>query len=392
MSRIASYAMFFSLVLTVMLGLHFYFWVRFVRDTGLSGNARLAATIVLVFLAVSMPASMALSHVLPLGTSRVALAMPYFWMGMALLLFFLLLGVDALRCLAWIGARLAGRPGLWPDPATKLLASRIVAMGTLSAAVGMCAYGTWNALKPPAVRRVTVELAKLPAEARGFTIAILSDLHLGPNRGREWTADVVRRTNALKPDLVAVLGDIPDGSVELLGDAALPLAGLRAEQGVFFVTGNHEYYSGLEEWLSFVRKLGMRVLVNERVAIGKGLFDLVGLPDPHIERSEGAPRPDLDKALAGRDLSREMILLAHQPRAFDDAVRLGVGLQLSGHTHGGQFWPWKYLVRLQQPFISGLHREGASQIYVTEGTGLWGPLMRIGTSSEITLVTLVPTS
>jgi predicted MPP superfamily phosphohydrolase len=229
----------------------------------------------------------------------------------------------------------------------------------------------------------------------------LTDLHVGDILGREWLEGIVERVNELKPDLIAITGDLADGTVARLSQTVACLARLEAAHGVYFVTGNHEYFSGVEQWLEHLPSLGIRVLRNERVGIGEGAvsFDLAGIDDHHgarrmaVHGPAGARRgaghgPDLKRAVAGRDLRRELILLAHQPVAIFEASRLGVGLQLSGHTHGGQIWPMKYLVRLQQPYISGLVQHGPTQLYVSEGTGFWGPPMRLGTTSEITRITL----
>jgi predicted MPP superfamily phosphohydrolase len=162
---------------------------------------------------------------------------------------------------------------------------------------------------------------------------------------------------------------------------------------VFFVTGNHEYFSGATAWVAELGRLGIRVLRNERVSIGQGehAFDLAGIDDWSALRHDDGSRPDLPGALAGRDPSRAVVLLAHQPRAVVEAAQHGVDLQLSGHTHGGQIWPFGYLVMLQQPYIAGLHRHGGTFIYVSPGTGYWGPPMRLGTRAELTRITLMTT-
>jgi len=202
--------------------------------------------------------------------------------------------------------------------------------------------------------------------------------------------DIVERTNALAPDIIAITGDLVDGSVASLWDAVAPLQKLRARYGVFFVTGNHEYFSGVGPWMEALGRLGIRVLGNERVSIGTGAdgFDLAGVHDYSAARIAPEHRSDVAAALAGRDPGREVILLAHQPKSVVEASKLGVGLQLSGHTHGGQLWPFTFFVRLAQPYVVGLHRHGDTQIYVSPGTGFWGPPMRLGTRSEITRITL----
>jgi hypothetical protein len=241
---------------------------------------------------------------------------------------------------------------------------------------------------PVAVRRVEVALARLPRVHDGLRIVQVSDIHVGSTIGGAFVADVVRRANALGPDLVAITGDVVDGTVAELAEAVAPLGELRARHGVYFVTGNHEYFSGAEAWMTELGRLGIRVLRNERVSIGTGGvdgFDLAGVDDRSAERYGGLPHDEaLARALGGRDPAREVVLLAHQPASFAGAARHGVGLQLSGHTHGGQIWPFGFIVRLSQPFLAGLHRQGASQIYVSRGTGYWGPPMRLGAPAEIT--------
>jgi len=235
-----------------------------------------------------------------------------------------------------------------------------------------------------------VSLARLPPALSGTRIVHLSDVHVGPTIQRAFIETIVAQCNALAADLIVITGDLVDGSVEELREHVAPLSSLRAKYGVFFVTGNHEYYSGAADWCGELERLGVRVLRNERVSIGDetASFDLAGVDDHSAHRFGNGHGEDLPKALRGRDLSRELVLLAHQPRTIFEAQAHGVGLQLSGHTHGGQLWPWTYLVRLQQPVVAGLARFGNSLVYVSCGTGYWGPPMRLGAPSEIAELTL----
>jgi predicted MPP superfamily phosphohydrolase len=200
--------------------------------------------------------------------------------------------------------------------------------------------------------------------------------------------------NAIRPDLVAVTGDLVDGTVGELGGATAHLARLQARHGVFFVTGNHEYYAGVGPWLAELRRLGIRVLSNERVAVGDAgaSFDLAGVPDWSTRGLESPYALDLDRALTGRDPDRGLVLLAHQPRGVGEAVRAGVELQISGHTHGGQIAPFNLLVRAAYPYVRGLHRheeDGRSgQIFVSRGAGYWGPPMRLGSPPEVAKIVL----
>ncbi|WP_251066543.1 metallophosphoesterase, partial [Streptomyces sp. ISL-36] len=283
------------------------------------------------------------------------------------------------------GTAAGGAPAGPAALSRRLFVSRVVGGAAAAAAVGTVGYGTYGVLRGPRVKRVTVPLAKLSRAAHGYRIAVVSDIHLGPILGRAHTQRIVDTINAAQPDLIAVVGDLVDGTVENLGPAAEPLARLRARHGSFFVTGNHEYFSGADAWVDHVRELGLRPLRNERVEIGAG-FDLAGVDDVAGE-SEGQG-PDFARALGDRDRAKAAVLLAHQPIVVHDAVRHGVDLQLSGHTHGGQLWPGNYLAELANPTVAGLERYGDTQLYVSRGAGAWGPPVRVGAPSDITLVEL----
>ncbi|MFE9821107.1 metallophosphoesterase [Streptomyces sp. NPDC005791] len=270
------------------------------------------------------------------------------------------------------------------DPSRRLFVARTVGGAAALAGLGTVGYGTYGVLRGPRTKRITVPLAGLPRSAHGFRIAVVSDIHLGPILGRAHTRRIVDAINATNSDLVAVVGDLVDGSVADLGSAAEPLAGLEARHGSYFVTGNHEYFSGAAEWVDHVRELGLHPLENARVEIAG--FDLAGVNDVAGE-SEGQG-PDFARALGDRDRSRASVLLAHQPVVIDQAVEYGVGLQLSGHTHGGQLWPGNLLAELANPTVAGYERYGDTQLYVSRGAGAWGPPVRVGAPSDITVVEL----
>jgi hypothetical protein len=311
-------------------------------------------------------------------------------MGLLVYLVFLLAGTELLRVGVWGVCRAGGWAHPLADPARQMFAARILAGALPAFAALVVGYGMFRALRPPEVTRLRLELPRLPAAMDGTTIVQITDVHLGGLLGRDWFERVIDRVNALEPDLVVITGDLVDGSVDSLRDAVSPLARLRPPLGTFFVTGNHEYYSGVDEWIRELERLGVRVLRNERVAVDRGGagFDLAGVDDSSVHGMVAGHGPDLERALAGRDRSRALILLAHQPVEAPGAARNGVDLVLSGHTHGGQFWPWTLLVGLQQPYVRGLHRIGDTLVYVSDGTGFWGPPVRIGTRSEIVHVTL----
>ncbi|MFB8050125.1 metallophosphoesterase [Streptomyces rubiginosohelvolus] len=275
-------------------------------------------------------------------------------------------------------------PALAPHPSRRLFVSRVVGGAAAAAGLATVGYGTYGVLRGPSVQRITVPLAKLPRAAHGFRIAVVSDIHIGPILGRAHTRRIVDTINATSPDLVAVVGDLVDGSVADLGSAAEPLAALRARHGSYFVTGNHEYFSGAEQWIDHVRELGLVPLENARVEI-EG-FDLAGVND--IAGETEGQGPDFGRALGDRDRGRAAVLMAHQPVVIHDAVEHGVDLQLSGHTHGGQLWPGNYLAELANPTVAGLERYGDTQLFVSRGAGAWGPPVRVGAPSDITVVEL----
>ncbi|MFB6843577.1 metallophosphoesterase [Streptomyces sp. NPDC056373] len=269
-------------------------------------------------------------------------------------------------------------------PSRRLFVSRVVAGAAAAAAVGTVGYGTYGVLRGPEVKRVTVPLAKLPRAAHGYRIAVVSDIHLGPVLGRGFAQKVVDTINGTQPDLIAVVGDLVDGSVKDLGPAAAPLARLRARHGSYFVTGNHEYFSGAEQWVEEVRRLGITPLENARREMP--YFDLAGVND--VAGEDEGQGPDFAKALGDRDTARACVLLAHQPVQIHDAVEHGVDLQLSGHTHGGQLWPGNLIASAANPTLAGLDRYGDTQLYVSRGAGAWGPPTRVGAPSDITVIEL----
>ena len=252
--------------------------------------------------------------------------------------------------------------------------------------------GFFNARRRAAVRRVDVSIAGLPVALHGFTIAQITDIHIGPTIKRPYVDAIVDAVNALGADMIAVTGDLVDGSVPQLSRHAAPLARLSARHGTYFVTGNHEYYSGATAWIAELRRLGLRVLMNEHVVLDHGGESVVvaGVTDFGAHHYIEAHRSDPAAAIEGAPADAAVrLLLAHQPRSAYAAEPEGFHLQLSGHTHGGQFWPWNFLVRLQQPFTAGLRRLGSLWVYTSRGTGYWGPPKRLWAPSEITHLRLV---
>jgi predicted MPP superfamily phosphohydrolase len=379
----------FLLIASSVLGsIHYYLWARLVRDTRLPEPWSTVATAALAFLGVLIVGGMLIARATPRAFSSPVMWVVYTWLGLFFFLFMLLGSVELVRGIIAIVQRLGGVPP--PDPERRQFLARLVGGVVGAGGLGLGTYGLVNVLRPVAVKQVQVAMSTLPAAANGFRIVQLTDVHVGPTIGKEFIEELVTRVNALEPDLVAITGDLVDGSVAELGPLVAPLAKLKAKEGVYFVTGNHEYYSGVDEWIAFLGTLGVRVLRNERLPIrGAEGFDLAGIDDPSGTSYGKGHGPDLARALAGRDASRPLVLLAHQPKGIDLAERLGVDLQLSGHTHGGQLFPWNFVVKLVFPFLAGLYRQGRTQVYVSAGTGYWGPPMRVGTTAEITNIELL---
>ncbi|MFI9328494.1 metallophosphoesterase [Kitasatospora sp. NPDC052868] len=406
-------------VLAVLALAHWYLWRRLVRDVSVPGGWwRRTGTVLAVLLPLLAVGALVGGRSLPLAVER-WLAWPgYLWLAVLLYLLLALAIGEAVRPLLLRLPRRTGTPrpeqpqqseeptpehpehpehpeqpekpehpksaAAAPSPERRLFVARTVAIGASGVAAAVVGNGAYGVLRGPRLKQVTVPLATLPARAHGYRIAVVSDIHLGPILGRAHTQRIVDTINGAQPDLITIVGDLVDGSVPDLGRAAEPLAQLRARDGAYFVTGNHEYFSGAAPWVDFVRELGVHPLQNARVELAG--FDLAGVNDL-AGRTEG-DGPDFAKALGDRDRSRTSVLLSHQPVTVHDAVRHGVDLQLSGHTHGGQLWPGSYLAELANPTVAGLERYGDTQLYVTRGAGAWGPPVRVGAPSDITIVTL----
>ncbi|MEV4462039.1 metallophosphoesterase [Micromonospora echinofusca] len=403
--------------------IHLYLWKRLVRDTTTPGRWRRIGGITALVLALLVPATM-------VGTQAGLywLAWPgYLWLAVMFYLLVLLVALEVPMAVTKLvlrrrvaaaeptaaapepamvsaapeapavgaagpadppAAGAVGQPD--HDPARRLLLARGAAIFAGLTATGLTGYGIRTALGPPQLDRVQIPLAKLPRSMDGLRIATVSDIHLGPLRGRAHTERIVAAINRLDADIVAVVGDLVDGSVAELGEAAEPLRGLRSRHGSYFVTGNHEYYSGVEEWVQELDRLGLRVMQNERTEIQArgGVLDLAGVNDVTAAGTGLAAPADYAAALGNRDPNRPVVLLAHQPVAAVEAAKFGVDLQLSGHTHGGQMVPFNLLVKLQQPVVSGLGEVDGTKVYVTNGAGFWGPPVRVGAEPQITLVEL----
>ncbi len=378
LKRIVIGLVFLAVASTVFVGGHLYLAQRLIFDPALPPALETGLLVLMALCAASIFAEPIAQRTAPLAVSR-AIAWPAaVWMGVA---FLLLVGLGASELVMG----LLGAAGGDEVGAARLRAFTVAGVAGLAAAAGMR-----GALAPPAVNRVDVPLPRWPAARDGYRIVQITDIHIGPILDRRFSQHLVDRVNALDPDLVVVTGDLVDGRVERLTEEVAPFAGLRGRDGVFFVTGNHDYFSGVDPWVEEVRGLGWRVLRNEHVTLGEGdaAFDLAGVEDHRSGGYTRGPGEDLPAALAGREASRACVLLAHDPSTFRKARRAGIDLQISGHTHGGQIWPFVYLVRAVIPWVAGLYRDGAAHCFVSRGTGFWGPPIRLLAPAEISELTL----
>lgn len=380
------------LIISAVGGLtHYYLWRRLVRDAQLPVFWHRALSFLTLILAASQPAIFIFGRTLPREQIAPFAFFAFTWMGLFSTYLVLTSTADLGLKLRQLTRRLFSQERQQDqaeNPERRRLLGRAFSGSILAAGSAIGTAGLIQIARGFDLVKLEISLAKLPRQFDGFRIVQVSDIHVGPTIGRDFISELVEVANSQSPDLIAITGDLVDGSVKNLARHTAPLGKLAAEHGVYFVTGNHEYYSGADDWILELERLGIPTLRNRAVELEKGGASLVlaGVTD-HRAGEFGDP-PDLKKALSARRPEQEVVLLAHQPREIDQAQKFDVGLQLSGHTHGGQFWPWNWVVRLVQPVVSGLARFGRTQIYVNTGTGYWGPPMRSGTRSEMTLITL----
>jgi predicted MPP superfamily phosphohydrolase len=375
--RLLGFLIVLPLLLLLVAGAHAYLLQRLVLDFAPPAAVATLATGVVAVFALLTVASPIGERMLPPRRHRFIAWPASLWMGFGFFSTLPLLLLEAVFFALGIDAEPGSAPLRWR------------AGGVLCNALLLCAIALRSGLRPPMLREVAFEIERWPRVLDGYRIVQITDIHIGPLLDRRFAAELVERVNALNPDLVAVTGDLVDGPVRHLAPEVAPFAKLRGRDGVYFVTGNHDHLSHAPSWVPHIESLGMRVLRNERIEIGKGRasFDLVGVDDYRAHLLGGGAQ-DLDAALAGRDPERAAVLLAHDPTTFKHARRRPIDLQISGHTHGGQIWPFNAFVRLAVPWVSGIHRDGRAQLYVSRGTGFWGPPMRLFAPAEITQIEL----
>jgi predicted MPP superfamily phosphohydrolase len=421
----------------VLAWIHITLWRRFAIDTGLRRRWRIALAIGIGALALLVALSFTLARRLGLAWPTVVSLAAWWWFAFAFYALMSFLAIGLLRRVgrgsAWLARCATARTSTAPpatsaaalssassvpvapsavpdsraassatstsssnvpttsqrttlaDPSRRVFLARALAGGVGVGAAAVVVGGNRRALAEPESPQIELPLRGLPRQLDGLRVVQISDLHLGPLYGVDECELTVERVNRQRPDLIVVTGDIVDAPVGVLAAAAAPLGRLRARHGVLFVTGNHEYYSGADEWLVEMRRLGLRTLMNERVSIGDAgaSFDVVGMPDEHAGRYGGSVVPNLVRALSGRDPERALFGIVHRPTQARELVRAGAGAAVCGHTHGGQMWPFGGIVALVQPYIAGLHREGEGLVYVSRGAGFWGPPVRVLAPPEL---------
>lgn len=398
----------FIVIVCAVLGLaHLYIWKRLIKDTTGPGRTRRVLTAVFLALAALLLTTLFVPRVFDVAESPLLAWPGYLWFAVVGYLLLALLVLEPIRLvlLPWVRRQRSVEPKIAvpaaapaieeppaPDPGgvnRRVFLARAGAVAAGAASVSLVGYGAATALGPPQVLQVPVRLGRLDPAFNGFRIAVVSDIHLGPLLGRRHTERIVSMINETEPDLVAIVGDLVDGSVEELGHAAEPLQDLVSREGSFFVTGNHEYFvEDTAPWLRELERFGVAPLRNENTLIRRGGagFNLAGVND--LAGEERGDPPDYDRALAGVDPSQATVLLAHQPVMVEEAAARGVDLQLSGHTHGGQTWPFQYIVEAVQPSLAGLSTHQDTQLYVSRGAGFWGPPVRVGAPPDISILSL----
>ncbi|MGO3328464.1 metallophosphoesterase [Gordonia sp. (in: high G+C Gram-positive bacteria)] len=373
------------LIVAAVAALSVTLWLhrRLVRASGVRGGWAAVADVVLIVLGVATTMAFAVGDVFDPTWARPIGFIGFTW---AAVVYYLLLGTVVIALvsgLVRVARRLTRRPGGGLPRRAVSGATAVVVV----AALGVTGYGLTEAASPRIVEQ-NAHLTNLPASFDGVRVALVTDVHVGPARGEGFVRRVVDDVMAQHPDLILLGGDLTDGTVAEVGRDLEPLRDLHAPLGVFAISGNHEYYvDDGGAWLDFWQTLDITTLRNERVELKRGgdVIDLAGVydetaPDPYA--------PDYAAALGGRDRSRPVILLAHQPIQAENAAEYGVDLQLSGHTHDGQLWPNTYLVHFQQPITAGWGDVDGVPVYVTRGTGAWGPPVRVLAPPEITMMTL----
>ncbi|MCP5108322.1 MAG: metallophosphoesterase [bacterium] len=365
MNRTISFIIFITLVSLVYFGLHFVVFKILTRALDVSGSARKFIKIFFWFSGLSFPMAMLLSRQFKVYFLNYY---AYVWLGIIAIAFFVMVITGVVVKFVPAHARLIA----------------FIALGITGIIVLVSLV---NGLREPVVKNITIPIKKLPAHLSGFSIVHLSDVHLEAYKSKNAVGHMVDVVNDLKPDLVAITGDLIDSNICEEVTFCEHLKRLKGTYGTVAITGNHEFYAGIAIFNELAKRSEFKVLRNESVTVANGL-QIVGLDDREA-RNFGLKGPDLDTALKGNDPTKPTILLYHRPDYFDEAIKKGVDLQLSGHTHGGQIPPMDLLVQLFYKYPAGLYEKDGSYIYTSFGTGYWGPPMRFLSRNEIVKITLI---
>ena len=390
MQKNLSFIIFFFLVIVIITLIHYYLWLRLVKNTNFNAGAKNIGTYFFIILSISFPLIVAFSRLSSFKTFLPLLWVCYLWLGIMFLLFSALLFFDVIKLFLFITSKffITSKNPICLE--RREFISRAIGLTVSAFALKASYSGVKNYFAEPIVVTKNISLTNLPSLFKGFKIVQISDLHIGQLMTGNAVKEIVYQVNSLNPDIIAITGDLVDGSTAKLLKEVTYLKNLKAKRGVFFVTGNHEYYSGVSDWIPEIEKMGIEVLSNKSVKIEKGddYFYLVGVNDHKAKKFGKKHAADFDKAFLNLEDDKKKILLAHRPIAVKEAFKYGVDLVLSGHTHGGQIWPFQYLVYLKHPYLKGLYQYKSTKLYVNQGTGCWGPPMRLGSFNEITEITL----
>jgi len=382
--------MFFIIAIGVLWLMHGYVAWRIIPTLGISSSQTILAYTA-VFILSLLPI---LPIILRMGGNESKLIdkfsfVGYTSLGFFTLSFFIFVAKDLVLQLIALLGHIINEDNPFDDSKRDFI-KRSINISMITLAGSATVYGFYSARKGPFIIKHDIYIKKLPDAFENFSIVQISDLHVGPTIKRPYVEDVLEKISRLNPDLIAVTGDLVDGSVKYLKSELQPLKDMIAPYGTFFVTGNHEYYSGVDQWLDETDRLGMKNLINSNELISKAgdQIAIAGITDLRAHQIKPAHRSDPELALRSVPDDITKIVLAHQPNSIHSVHETGADLQLSGHTHGGQFWPFTYPVKMTHPYIAGLHDHQGTQIYVNRGTGYWGPPLRIGVPAEITLIRL----
>ena len=392
--NIWTFVLFFALATAIFESFHLYLGWRLIRPAAFKPRTKRVLWILILSLPVFTPLTFTSRMIITEGVLTDIIGwVAYLEMGIFSLLLSMVLLKDLILAVKKLGARIVKvrKPAF--NPERRQFVTNSVNLSLVGAALLFSGYGFYEARRRPLLEKIRIHIPGLPPVFEGYKIAQFSDLHVGPTIKRSFVQSVTEQVNSLDADAIVFTGDMVDGSVPGLRNDVAPLKDLSARDGVYFITGNHEYYSGALAWIDHVSKLGFIPLIDEHRVILKSGEPLImaGVTDYSAKSFIPEHTSDPHKAIAGAPDSRVRILLAHQPRNIFEAASAGFHLQISGHTHGGQYIPWSFLVTLSQPFIIGLHEYENTLIYVNRGTGYWGPPVRLGIPSEVTLFTLTGT-